>query len=95
MRDPPCDSEGFIRDSGSTISNRKLVFAEKGVALPRKDGAIIETAEDGVAERKEKHLQHKYQEHCKLKKKEGSLYHTFKQTNMSKNNYKNDYKALK
>lgn len=57
MRDPPCDSKGLVEDSGSTIGNRELVFAEKCVTLPRKDGIITETAEDGVAERQEKHLQ--------------------------------------
>lgn len=56
VRDPPCDSKGLIRDSGSRVRNGKLVFAEQGVALPGKDGVITETAEDGVAEGKEKHL---------------------------------------
>lgn len=59
MSDPPCDSEGLIGDFGTAVRDRKLVFAEQGVALPSKDGVITETAEDGVTERQEKHLQYK------------------------------------
>lgn len=58
-KDPPCDSEGLVGDFGSTVGDRELVFAGQGVALPSKDGVIAEAAEDGVTERKEKHLQHK------------------------------------
>lgn len=59
VRDPPCDSEGLVGDFGSAVRDRELVFAEQRVALPSKDGVITETAEDGVTERQEKHLQHK------------------------------------
>jgi len=61
VRDLPCNSKGLVGDIGSTVRNWELVFAEKCVALPRKDGVITETAEDGVAERQEEHLQQKQQ----------------------------------
>ncbi len=59
VRGLPGDSEGLVGDFGSTVGDRELVFAEEGVAFPSKDGVIAETAEDGVTERQEKHLQHK------------------------------------
>lgn len=61
MRDTPSDSEGLVGDFGSAVGDRELIFAEQCVALPSKDGVITETAEDGVTERQEKHLQHKQQ----------------------------------
>jgi hypothetical protein len=42
---------------GSLIRNRQLVFAEQRVTLPGKDGVIVETAEDGVPQRKKEHLE--------------------------------------
>lgn len=79
MRDPPCDSEGLVEDSGSTIGNRELIFAEKCVTLPRKDGIITETAEDGVAERQEKYLQCMQQNDSNEKKMKCSANFKFNQ----------------
>lgn len=59
MRDRPCDSKGLVGDFGSTVRDRKLVFARECVTIPRKDRVIAETAEDDVTERQKKHLQHK------------------------------------
>lgn len=60
VRGSPCDCKGLVGDFGSAVWDRELVFAEQGVTLPSKDGVITETAEDGVTERQEKHLQHKH-----------------------------------
>lgn len=70
MRDPPCDSKGLVGDFGPTVRDGELVFAEQCVALPSKDGVITKTAEDGVTERQEKHLQHKTPDNDNNEKKE-------------------------
>lgn len=69
-RGPPCDSEGLVGDFGSAVGDRELVFAEECVTFPSKDGVITETAEDGVTERQEKHLQHKQETMTTMKRKD-------------------------
>lgn len=59
--DPPCDGKGLVKDPGSGVGNGELVPAEQGVALPRKDGVVTETAEDGVAEGEEENLKRRKQ----------------------------------
>lgn len=57
MRDPLCDSKGFVGDLGSRIRHRKLMFADEAVGLPREDGVIGEASQHGVTERQEKRLE--------------------------------------
>ena len=53
----PRDSEGLVVDTRALLRDRQLVLTGERLALPRKDGVIAETAEDGVAQGQEKHLQ--------------------------------------
>lgn len=45
----PCYSKGFVVYFGSILRCHQLIFAEKGVTLPSKNGVVVKATEDSVA----------------------------------------------